>query len=57
MWYALLGRVVWYVGKRVAKRKLRPGVALRAVAVAAVAGGVIAIAAVARARRSSASSS
>jgi hypothetical protein len=55
MWYALLGRVVWYVGKRVAKRKLGPALALRAGAVAAVAGGVIV--AVARARRSSGSSS
>ena len=55
MWYALLGRAVWFVGKRVVKRKLGPGVALRAGAVVAVAGG--AIAAIARARRSSGASS
>jgi hypothetical protein len=55
MWYALLGRVVWFVGKRVVKRKLGPGLALRGAAVAAAVGGLIGV--IARARRSSGSSS
>lgn len=52
MWYALLGRAVWFVGKRVAKRKLGPGVALRGAGIAIGALGAIAgIAGIARARR------
>jgi hypothetical protein len=55
MWYALLGRAVWIVGKRVAKRKLGPGLALRAAGAVAVAAG--ALAGIARARRARSSSS